>query len=829
MADKARMTTDDVELIKLKKYFRDVITKDDFNIDEYLENTSKWLELTGKEFDYDILIDKKKQDVLNVDKDIEANIVEIESVFEEDDTKKKLDSIVDKTQKKVTITGDDGKEVSKDRAHDLLSSMMLISKEEILAMYSDDKDFAGKSREEKKKTLISDVDLSFNLKTCAAAQASAIDPTKSKEENAKKIQQVFADYVEGKGNKVSIKEDHIVNAVTKGVETVKDKIASFKEKGFIKSAAKLMKHAKGILGWCKSKAINLKNALIQDMKVNTKQWKARGTAATVMIGATALGGPAAALAATGVYVAYEALSTPLWLINSKRNYQQWFNQDDSYRGWDGFKKAWKEMKANPEEMKAYKRQCFISAGVAVASGGLVYALSPVVQAANAAAQTATTVAAQQAANATAMGTVSMARVGTGLARVAGANANSLLAWYEAKREYKKNPNEYTKRKLEAARDGAIVTTIVTSAMEIYAVSHLPLNGNDITGNAHDTLQHASSSQASLGAFGNGHSDALNRDWAAPWQTGNDDVVNTTTADAANASADAAAQKIAEYYASVEVPTEWSPELGGTQGEWTRLMRVWSGLFGDKDMAEHLGGHMAESRAAFETAYRNLDTYMHFHPDAFGDKTTLEVLHGFTQRVAWSEIPLVHHADGHHIAVIDFSHANFAQYEPEMRELGKIICDGIDAKVDDSIDMNAAIKDVMPDGSIRGVIGTKNVRLAGIACGEVVHEDTVVPNTVPPTTNVDPDSLPPTPPVEETTTNVPEAPEPSVEKKVKGPVIGTDEEYQKANTFKASTQGNSSNAYGGAHKAGGQMTTNSGGKGELEQNILLGSKKVTRSI
>ena len=82
------------------------------------------------EFDYDILLDKSKQDVLQVDDEIVANIEEIESIFEEKGTKKKLDSIVAGAKKKITITDDDGKEVTKERSYDLLSSLMLISKEE---------------------------------------------------------------------------------------------------------------------------------------------------------------------------------------------------------------------------------------------------------------------------------------------------------------------------------------------------------------------------------------------------------------------------------------------------------------------------------------------------------------------------------------------------------------------------------------------------------------------------------------------------------------------------------------------------------------------------
>ena len=59
---------------------------------------------------------------------------------------------------------------------------------------------------------------------------------------------------------------------------------------------------------------------------------------------------------------------------------------------------------------------------------------------------------------------------------------------------------------------------------------------------------------------------------------------------------------------------------------------------------------------------------------------------------------------------------FAQYEKEMQALGQIICDP-EAKIDSSIDLNAAIKDVLPNGGIKGVEGSSGYMPVGINCGE----------------------------------------------------------------------------------------------------------------
>ena len=71
---KEAMTAKEIELIKLKKYFQNVITKQDFVYDEYAKNSQRWKELTGTEFSYDILLDTSKQDVLKVDAEILQNI-----------------------------------------------------------------------------------------------------------------------------------------------------------------------------------------------------------------------------------------------------------------------------------------------------------------------------------------------------------------------------------------------------------------------------------------------------------------------------------------------------------------------------------------------------------------------------------------------------------------------------------------------------------------------------------------------------------------------------------------------------------------------------------
>ena len=152
----------------------------------------------------------------------------------------------------------------------------------------------------------------------------------------------------------------------------------------------------------------------------------------------------------------------------------------------------------------------------------------------------------------------------------------------------------------------------------------------------------------------------------------------------------------------------------------------------------------------------------------------------------------------------------------MREIGKIICDGMDAQIDNSIDMNAAIKDVLPDGSIHGVVGTNNAHLAGIDCGQVVwvNGKKVVIDTITPAP-VEPAPVEPAP-----VDPAPVDPAPVKEPEVRGPAGSTNEDVVvKVNEAKVSTEGGTANHYQGAHGAGGRVTTNSGGNGHLVQGRL----------
>ena len=495
-----------LQMERLKEYFRNVISKQDFNYEEYAQKSAEWKKLTGSDFEFDVLLDKSKQDVLRSDDAIVKNITAIDGIYEEAEVKKHVDEVVKKANEQIEILDEDGKKVEPEHAHDLLSSLMLVSMQEVEAMYADSKKFSRMSKENQRKSLLDDIDVSFHLKAATAVAASAMDMKADEKENARKSQAAVEQYMSGK--KVSAKKDHIINGVSGAVLKIKEKIAKFKESGLVKAASRMKQGLENFVGWFNKKNLGaMKDGVVQDVKTNPAQWITNTAVAVGAFGATFASAPVA-LGAVATYAAYTAISTPLWNLNRKRNtelrkdvafakFVKSKNYPDNYladlakndkkafeelsqnlsaefdknyypalqaeyKGWKGVKKAWKEIHANAEEKKTFNRQWGIATGVGIVSAGVIGALAPsVVEAAHVGGEFAT---------AASTNALTMTRMGTGLARVLGANANATCAYVDANKQFKKTQSAEDKARRDAARASLAVTAILTGAMETVAVS-----------------------------------------------------------------------------------------------------------------------------------------------------------------------------------------------------------------------------------------------------------------------------------------------------------------------------------------------------------------------
>ncbi|MBO6281808.1 MAG: hypothetical protein J6N49_04680 [Alphaproteobacteria bacterium] len=632
-----------LQMERLKEYFRNVIAKQDFNFEEYSQKAAEWKQLTGSEFDYDILLDKSRQDVLRpdetivdqevveaIDNQIVENLNTIDSIYKEKEVKKHLDGIVQKADEQVEIVDDAGEKVEAEASHKLLSSLMTISMQEVGAMYADDKNFSRKNKDEQRESLLDDIERYFNTKTAAAVVASAIDVKDDEKTAAKKSHAAAQRYMSGA--KVTIKKGHIIDAISSSILSIKDKIAKLKNCGLAKSADKIKNKLKSFITmFNKEHREALKDGLVQDMKTNPTQWITTAVTTGVMA-ATAFASAPVALGAAAGYAVYTAASTPLWNLNRKRNTElrkdvafakfikskqfsdnelktlqnkksKAFDQlnaqlntefEQSYypalknewKGWKGMKKAWMDIHANPEEKKDFNDSWKFSTGISVACAGILGALAPsVIGAANIGTKTA---------EAAATNAMSMARFGTGLVRVLGGNANAYYNKRKAEKRFEKTQSAEDKARLEGAKTGLAWTALLTSAVEAFAVSGAVANASahpgmaDVapTGN-HGPFMH--NGEYTLADYLQNHQNDT-----APWMHDYGTAGNVTDAPVVGA-------EVAPEPSSVAIPTEYDKAaMGITHRQWEYIHTEVTPM--------HIGN--------FDETYLNAANAQAAHPELF---------------------------------------------------------------------------------------------------------------------------------------------------------------------------------------------------------------------
>ncbi|MBR2137002.1 MAG: hypothetical protein IJ852_03460 [Alphaproteobacteria bacterium] len=608
-----------------------------------------------------------------------------------------------------TITGDDGQVLSEKEQNDAREAFYLAILENTKLVLAGDSSYTRASEKDRETRATQIFRDSFRA-SFAAMLESKVGPQQEGESNREYKKRVVETVAQAdKPYEIS---RAFVAAQTSGVQneiTARAKYYYYKSRMAVGSAKSNLKKLSGYFKEKSTKFGALMNKLTHgahEMAMQTWKWAKmnKGQVATMtamsvgaMVGTMATGGAALVPA---VYATAVSVTSWIFPLTNRRNQMIADIKDekvqgniDDWKGLKGIKKAYQTM--SKKEKKKYYAMAGTMSVVGVAGAGLMGATS------GAAA-------------------LAQARLGTTVARVAGASAVQGGFLIDTDLEMKKAKKALLAAQAELAENpedpklNKNVEKLFKDLADLKKSRNAQRFGLGLT--------------AGLGALsswmmaGNAAAHAADAN-GVPADSLASDTTHTSGADVADV-ADAApvAPEVSEaqaYYENYEVPTEYSEDLGITKNDWRFLKNVLTGEFATAEGAEHLGGEQVNSEAFFDQALRNVATYMHEHPEFAEGKTPLKALNDIVRRTAWSLIPEQSHADGHLFTIGDFK---FAQYNDEMKDIWAIICNGYDADVTMSAEeLNKAIEAVQSDGGLEGVVGTRNVRMVGLACQEAAFK------------------------------------------------------------------------------------------------------------
>ena len=605
-----------------------------------------------------------------------------------------------------TITGDDGQVLSEKEQNDAREAFYRAILENTKLVLAGDSRYTQASEKDRKTRATQIFRDSFRASFAAMLGAKAGLPQEG-ESNSEYVERVVETVAQAdepyevSRASVAAQTSRVQNEIT-----ARAKYYYYKSRMAVGSAKSNLKKLSGYFKEKSTKFGALMNKLTHgahEMAMQTWKWAKmnKGQVATMtamsvgaMVGTMATGGAALVPA---VYAAAVSATSWIFPLTNRRNQMIADIKDekvqgniDDWKGLKGIKKAYQTM--SKKEKKKYYAMAGTMSVVGVAGAGLMGATS------GAAA-------------------LAQARLGTTVARVAGASAVQGGFLIDTDLEMKKAKKALLAAQAELAENpedpklNKNVEKLFKDLADLKKSRNAQRFGLGLT--------------AGLGALsswmmaGNAAAHAADAN-GVPADSLASDTTHTSGADVADAAPVAPEVSEAQaYYENYEVPTEYSEDLGITKNDWRFLKNVLTGEFATAEGAEHLGGEQVNSEAFFDQALRNVATYMHEHPEFAEGKTPLKALNDIVRRTAWSLIPEQSHADGHLITIGEFK---FAQYNDEMKDIWAIICNGYDADVTRSAEeLNKAIEAVQSDGGLEGVVGTRNVRMVGLACQEAAFK------------------------------------------------------------------------------------------------------------
>lgn len=596
--------------------------------------------------------------------------------------------------------------VSENERRDYLNAFFEAAKNDVIIARSADKDYLFKKQEDKKQDFIETLKRQFEGKLLISVGASNdanVSESLFKMKNSKKRVAAFAKYKAGildristaanNGERIQVNKGQLINGIIDTQQGMEDRVSLLERNGFTKSAQAMKKQTTNFVAKMKGlfkEAYEMRHAVADSIKNDRYKYLAlAGTAITVSLFTPHVSAAYASGIAVG-YAAFLGTGAYVWPLIAKReelmrnakrrNDEEKLAQLKALNLWkkDGRKTILASM--SQEEKTRYKKRAALNAGIGALGGVLIGAASFVGQEAGAAAM-----------------------VTSGLMRVGGNLGLQGKFMFEDHIAAKKLQTEEARKKARWSKIAFAASLLVASASEAWAFGGHDSNTGTNTENLTD--QPTAEGQTTEGQTTEGQT------------TEGQTTEQTTEQEHQPTAEELAAAATQKYYEEYHVPMSYDEvkdEL--SPKEWKFVQDNIGGVYATTKGAEHFGTDLANSEAMYDSALRNVATYMHEHPDVGDGKTPLQMLHNILRRHALS-VATHSDGDGHEVAVFSGAwHYGNSNFDQPMNAWFKIICNGYSNEAPEGTDLNAPFVDLRRDLAEASLHGNGN-RVIGWTCDQ----------------------------------------------------------------------------------------------------------------
>lgn len=696
------MKFNDVKLEQLRAlsdYFNAV--KDErtsFEPDEFAAAMEEYSRITHRGMEFNDLWDHPEKWNLS-DEQVCANFVAAENLKEEVIAEAEKSSEEKGWKKNIRYYDDEGNEITDEKE---IAKLDRTAKESaytdvmIEAALSDE--FSNADKAEKKKILTSSF-LELRARNLAAmAVASAVklsDKAEKVIEKADKVAEKVINDVLSCRKAIKITKDAVLNDAVRSVAKCQVRLNKAVKEKYSKTAAflnrlherrsKILEKGYGVAAEMKLKLVDTWHYSHERMITN-----AAASTASLLVGGAAIASGAAvvAMAGAGAYAAYSAVSAPVFTVYEKmkriRDANKKAGKDVSeWKGIKGMRNAFNAIKNDKEEYKSFKRTAKYMAAAGVAGIGMAAAAAVVVTSGAGVAL---------AAGITGAAAYGAVRLGTRLARVSASTANSVAQIKDMNKKLGNEKNPEKRKKIKKAMAIAACMTVVGLVLTACSTSDAGEQPQtELTGDQNKQL--------------------------AESFTGNE--TETTPVE----------EVVNSAPTKIEVPTEYSSEMGISEGHWNEMQSKFAGIF--EKRFNLLGLNETEGAELHGATWNNVYTNIvkaQEHGDLPQDMTPEEVMYKYMKLVETTERVVPGTGDASDLLVSRLDKDGLPMYwgnQDEMRILNGIILCGQDPDGDMADQLGAVLNKVNEHGTYIGEgnnIGVTNNEFVGFGRGRDCPED-----------------------------------------------------------------------------------------------------------
>ena len=700
------------KLERVKAYFKEVVDANDFEYGKYEAAVQVWKDVKNEEFTFDDLLNKDK--FLDKEEDIVTNLKDIADLSRDTDVSEEIHNEVEGYKNQVDIVDNEGKAVNTERSEKLWASFLATSWNAVSTELSDDKGFFNSSN--KKRLFIDRVKDYMHTELGRMAGSSAVDTNKSISENEYNVR--AAEDAFDNGHKVTVNEDAFANAAVNVEMKMERKKESFLKRGFKKAAEVMKKMKKGFSSFLDKyigKPMEIKRAVVENFTFNKGKTLTNVGASVAVIGLSAVSMPMA-LASAAAYAVYHSQSWR-WDYVAKRNRmaaeaKKAGEDTKAWSGKTGLRNAKKAIMANPKEKAKLARKKKINLLAGLGGAALVAAATPVILSGGAVVAGVTLAGA---------GAVAATKFGASLLRIAGVNVNAGAEVVEARKEYKKTRSAEDKKAYDRSKGALAISLLFSGVAETLAANSL--------------AEHVSSAETvNTSDLSNGLADA--NDNAHDVANAGENVANSGEAPLANDSteqitgADHGAENggtesnvdggnAAESTETpaVEVPTEYSPDMGVSEDQWKEMHNKFTGIF--EDRAELFGMENKTPEETWQNIYQNIENARAADENMFAGLTNEQVMYRYMKLIENTE--RVHAGpEGYLVTRLDADgQPMYWVNQDEMRAMNDILLCGKEVQISAEA-LNENLARIDDNGNLLGEganIGKTNNAFVGFGRGE----------------------------------------------------------------------------------------------------------------